>query len=55
MILALGVGGATMEGFFQPIHLLIIFFIGVMMFGIVPFIAGYFVGSHVERKKWRKP
>jgi len=26
-----------------------------MMFGIVPFIAGYFVGSHVERKKWRKP
>jgi len=40
-----------MEGFFQSVHLLIIFFIAAMMFGIVPFVAGYFVGSRVERKK----
>ena len=43
------------EGFFQPFHLLIIFFISAMMLGIVPFVAGYFVGSHVERKKLKKP
>ena len=44
-----------MEGLFQPFHLLIILFITAMMFGIVPFIAGYFVGGYVERKKSRKP
>jgi len=30
-----------------------ILFIAVMFFGIVPFVAGYFLGRYVERKKLR--
>ncbi|HEY6339795.1 MAG TPA: hypothetical protein VIW68_14990 [Candidatus Sulfotelmatobacter sp.] len=44
-----------MEGLFQPLHLLIIIFITAMVFGVVPFLAGYFLGRYVELKKSRKP
>ena len=38
------------EGFFQPFHLLVILFIAVLSYGM-PFIAGYFLGRYMERKK----
>jgi hypothetical protein len=43
------------EVFFQPFHLMIILFIAVMFFGIVPFLAGYFLGRYVEAKKPKTP
>ena len=39
-----------LEGLFQLIHLLIILFSTLMMFG-APFVAGYFLGRYVELKK----
>ena len=42
------------EGFFQPIHLLILLFSAVVTFGM-PFLAGYFLGRYVEMKKLKKP
>jgi hypothetical protein len=43
------------EGLFQPFHLLIILFITAMFFGIVPFLAGYFLGRYMEAKKPKTP
>jgi len=43
-----------MEGFFQPIHLLILLFSSIMVFG-APFIAGFFLGRYVELKKSKRP
>jgi len=40
------------EGLFQPFHLLVILLIAVIMYGM-PFLAGYFLGRYVERKKLR--
>lgn len=42
------------EGLFQPLHLLIILFCAVFMFGM-PFVAGYFLGRYVEAKKSKSP
>lgn len=39
-----------LEGLLQPLHLLVIFFIAVVSYGI-PFLAGYFFGRYVEMKK----
>ena len=39
-----------MEGLFQPIHMLIIFFSAVTVFG-APFLAGFFLGRYVELRK----
>jgi hypothetical protein len=38
-------------GEFSPYHWLVVLFIAACMCGITPFIAGYFVGRYVERKK----
>lgn len=38
------------EGLFQPFHLLVILFIGVLSYGM-PFLAGYFLGRYLEMKK----
>jgi hypothetical protein len=38
------------EGLFQPFHLLVIFFIAVIGYGM-PFLAGYFLGRYMEMKK----
>jgi hypothetical protein len=42
-----------LEGLFQPLHLLIILFTTVMMFG-APFLAGFYLGRYVELKKSKK-
>ncbi len=41
-----------LEGLFQPIHLLVILLIAVLSEGM-PFLAGYFLGRYMERKKLR--
>jgi hypothetical protein len=43
---------AMLEGLFQPFHLIIILFIAVLSWGM-PFLAGYFLGRYMERKKLR--
>jgi hypothetical protein len=43
-----------MEGFFQPLHLLLLLFSAVMVFG-APFLAGFFLGRYVELKKSKRP
>jgi len=43
-----------MEGLFQSFHLLMILFITATMFGVMPFVAGYFLGRYVEQKRSRK-
>jgi hypothetical protein len=40
------------EGLFQPLHLLVILFAAILVYGM-PFLAGYFLGRYVERKKLR--
>lgn len=42
-----------LEGAFQGVHLVIILFVAVMMFGM-PFLAGYLLGRYVELKKWKR-
>jgi hypothetical protein len=39
-----------MEGFFQPLHLLILLFSTVIVFGAL-FLAVFFLSRHVEAKK----
>jgi hypothetical protein len=41
------------EGFFQPLHLLILLISAAMVFGM-PFLAGYFLGRYLEIKKSRR-
>ena len=38
------------EGFFQPLHLLLLLIFAGITFG-TPFIAGYYLGRYVELKK----
>jgi len=38
------------EGLFQPMHLLVIFLIAVLSYGM-PFLAGYILGRYVEMRK----
>ena len=42
-----------MEGMFAPIHLLILLFSAVMVFGM-PFLAGFFLGRYLEAKKSKR-
>jgi hypothetical protein len=42
------------EAFFQPLHLLLLLISAGITFG-TPFIAGYYLGRYVERKKWKQP
>jgi hypothetical protein len=42
------------EGLFSPVHLMVMLFSAVMVFG-VPFVAGFFLGRYVEMKKSREP
>jgi hypothetical protein len=42
------------EGFFSPLHLLILLFSTAMVFGM-PFLAGFFLGRYVEMKKSKRP
>jgi hypothetical protein len=41
------------QDFFNPVHLLILLFSAVMVFG-APFLAGYFLGRYVELRKSKK-
>jgi hypothetical protein len=41
------------EGFFSPLHLAVVLFSAVILFG-APFLAGFFLGRHVELKKSKK-
>ena len=43
-----------MEGFFAPLHLVILLFSAAMVFGM-PFLAGFFLGRYVEAKKAKRP
>ena len=42
------------EGFFSPLHLLLLIFSATMVFGM-PFLAGYFLGRYLELKKSKRP
>ncbi len=42
------------EGFFAPLHLLVLLFSAVMVF-VMPFLAGFFLGRYVEIKKSKRP
>lgn len=42
-----------MEGIFAPLHLVILLFSAVMVFGM-PFLAGFFLGRYVEAKKAKR-
>jgi hypothetical protein len=43
-----------MEGFFAPLHLVILLFSALMVFGM-PFLAGFFLGRYVEIRKAKRP
>ena len=42
-----------MEGFFAPLHLVILLFSAAMVFGM-PFLAGFFLGRYVEAKRAKR-